>query len=97
MNKECQENNTNLNEDNVIVTPGGVGGLFCILKTILNPDDDVLIPDPGWSPYNLVTKVSHGKPVWTDFIKENDVDIDSLEKNVTKKTQWQEIWKSFRK
>jgi aspartate/methionine/tyrosine aminotransferase len=85
--KERQENRTNLSEDNVIVTPGGIGGLFCILKTILNPDDEVLIPDPSWAPYNLVIRVSHGRSVWTEFVKENNVDIDILEENVTKKTK----------
>jgi len=85
--KKSQENCANLSEDNVIVTPGGVGGLFCILKTILNPDDEVLISDPSWPPYNLIIKVSHGKPVWTEFVKENDVDVDSLEENITKKTK----------
>jgi aspartate/methionine/tyrosine aminotransferase len=85
--KECQKNRTNISEDNIIVTPGGVGGLFCILKIILSPDDEVLIPDPSWTPYNLLIKVSHGRPVWTEFVKEKDVDVDNLEKNVTKKTK----------
>lgn len=85
--KESEGKNRILTRDNVIVTTGGVGGLFCLLKTILNPNDEVLIPDPGWAPYNLLVRVAHGKPVWTKFVEKNDINIDKMEENITKKTK----------
>jgi len=85
--KKESERNRILTRDNVIVTTGGVGGLFCVLKTILNPNDEVLIPDPGWTPYNLLVRIAHGKPVWTKFIEEDGINTDKLEKNLTRKTK----------
>jgi aspartate aminotransferase len=32
-----------------IVTNGGMHGLYCIFRTLLEPGDEVLIPDPTWT------------------------------------------------
>jgi aspartate aminotransferase len=37
--------------DNVVVTTGGCGGLFTTLLTLVDVDDEVLLPDPGWANY----------------------------------------------
>ena len=37
--------------DEVCVTTGGCGGLFTTLLMLLEPGDEVLVPDPGWSNY----------------------------------------------
>jgi aspartate/methionine/tyrosine aminotransferase len=35
----------------IVVTTGGVGGLTSFFRTVLNPGDEVLIPDPYFPPY----------------------------------------------
>jgi aspartate aminotransferase len=37
--------------DEVCITTGGCGGLFTSLLLVLEPGDEVLVPDPGWSNY----------------------------------------------
>jgi len=35
----------------IVVTTGGVGGLTSFFRTVLNPGDEVLLPDPYFPPY----------------------------------------------
>ena len=35
----------------IVVTTGGVGGLTSFFRTVLNPGDEVIIPDPYFPPY----------------------------------------------
>jgi aspartate/methionine/tyrosine aminotransferase len=36
--------------DEVLVTNGGIHGLFILFQALLNPGDEVVIPDPQWPP-----------------------------------------------
>ena len=36
---------------NVVVTSGACGGLFSTLLAVLDPGDEVLVPDPGWTTF----------------------------------------------
>ena len=36
--------------DEVMVTTGGIHGVFCICHALLEPGDEVLVPDPEWPP-----------------------------------------------
>lgn len=40
--------------DQVIVTPGAVGGLHATFAAILRPGDNVLIPDPAWPNFAML-------------------------------------------
>ena len=43
-------------ESEILVTNGGVHAYFCALRAILDPDDEVLVPDPTWITHaNVVT------------------------------------------
>src|SRR6185436_10538824 len=39
--------------DQIVVTTGGMGGLATTITALLNPDDEVLVPDPGWPNYSM--------------------------------------------
>jgi aspartate/methionine/tyrosine aminotransferase len=43
--------------EQVVVTAGGCGGLFTTLMTLLDPGDEVLVPDPGWPNYRAMVHV----------------------------------------
>ena len=38
-------------KDEIIVTAGGMGGLYLALRSTLDPGDDVLVPQPSWLNY----------------------------------------------
>lgn len=50
-------------EGQVIVTTGAVGGLYTALMTVLDPGDEVLIPDPGWPNYEAIVHLAGATPV----------------------------------
>lgn len=40
--------------EQVVVTTGACGGLFALLRVLLDPGDQVLVPDPGWTGYGAI-------------------------------------------
>jgi aspartate aminotransferase len=47
----------------VLITHGGVHAVYSTLNTLLKPGDEVLIPDPFWTPYASATTLAGGIPV----------------------------------
>eukprot|EP00466_Bigelowiella_natans_P015778 jgi/Bigna1/34053/e_gw1.4.66.1 len=43
--------------ENVVVCHGAVGAISSALKAILEPGDEVLIPDPAWSNYEMMVQL----------------------------------------
>jgi len=37
-------------EEHVLVTNGGIHGLYIICRALLEPGDEVIVPDPAWPP-----------------------------------------------
>jgi arginine:pyruvate transaminase len=44
--------------ENVVVTPGAQGGLFCALLCLAGPGDEVIVPEPIYATYEGVVSVS---------------------------------------
>jgi aspartate aminotransferase len=55
--------------ENVIVTSGAKQAIYNVLYTILNPQDEVIIPVPYWVSYPEMVKMAYGVPV---FVKPED-------------------------
>jgi aspartate aminotransferase len=49
--------------DNVIVSAGAKQALYNVLLTLLDPQDEVVIPAPYWVSYPEMVKLVHGHPV----------------------------------
>jgi aspartate aminotransferase/aminotransferase len=49
--------------DRVIITVGAIGALFSALMAIIDPGDEILIPDPGWPNYESIVVLAGGVPV----------------------------------
>ncbi|NWJ44697.1 MAG: pyridoxal phosphate-dependent aminotransferase [Chloroflexi bacterium] len=82
-------NYRDITADNVVVTPGSTPGLMGIFMALVNPGDEVLVPDPGWPIYaNQVTLVG-GKPTFYPTRAENDFvpKLDEIEAVITPKTK----------
>jgi aspartate aminotransferase len=41
-------NGIRVTPDRIATTPGGVGGIAAVFAAVLEPGDEVLLPDPGW-------------------------------------------------
>ena len=49
--------------ENVLVTPGAKSALYAALLSIVNPQDEVIIPAPYWVSYPEMVKMAYGVPV----------------------------------
>ena len=49
--------------DEIMVTTGGIHGLFIAYQALLEPGDEVVIPDPEWPPCAGNIRAAHGVPV----------------------------------
>ena len=49
--------------EQVIVTVGAIGALYTALMAVLDPGDEVLIPDPGWPNYEAITVLAGARPI----------------------------------
>lgn len=71
---------------------GSKGGIMHVSMAFLNPDDEVLIPNPGYPTYTSVTNLVQAKPVFYDLLEENhwEPNLEQLEKlNLSKvKLMW---------
>jgi aspartate aminotransferase/aminotransferase len=48
---------------NVIVTTGAVGGIYSVVTALVDPGDEVLLPDPVWPNYRSIVHVAGGRIV----------------------------------
>ncbi|MCD6322198.1 MAG: aminotransferase class I/II-fold pyridoxal phosphate-dependent enzyme [Clostridiales bacterium] len=76
-------------EDEIIVTVGASEGIDLALKAILEPGDEVVLPEPSFVAYRGCITVSGGIPVSLTLKEENLFKIDpaDLEAAITEKTK----------
>ncbi len=84
-----RENGLSVGPENVIVTTGGQEGLFLIMQALLDPGDEVLVPDPRYTSYDEAIETSGGKIVMipTDHDDAFNLPIESIEQAITPKTK----------
>ncbi|MCX8023337.1 MAG: aminotransferase class I/II-fold pyridoxal phosphate-dependent enzyme [Syntrophorhabdaceae bacterium] len=73
--------------DDVIVTPGVTGGLLLALMVILNPSEEVIIPDPYFVLYEYQVYLLGGRPVFIDTYPDFKLKADLLREKINKKTR----------
>jgi aspartate aminotransferase len=49
--------------DEIMVTTGGIHGVFITCQALLEPGDEVIVPDPEWPPCVGNIRAAHGVPV----------------------------------
>jgi len=76
-------------ETEILVTDGGFGAVFSAIQSLINPGDEVLVPDPAWPRYFQNVLLAGGTPKRMFLTEENDFvpDVDGIRKQVTKKTK----------
>lgn len=73
--------------DEVIVTAGVTGGLALSFFSLLNPGDEIIVPDPCFVLYRELPKLLGIKVVLLDTYPDFQVDINKLKKLITAKTK----------
>jgi arginine:pyruvate transaminase len=75
--------------DNVVLTPGTQGGLFCALNCLAGPGDEVILPEPIYGPYAGVIGATGARMVNVPLRAEKGFhpDLDSLARVVTPQTR----------
>jgi aminotransferase len=73
----------------VVVTTGGQEGLFLLVQAILDPGDEILVPDPRYTSYDVAIQMAGAKmiSVPTDERDGFDLDPDEVERRITPRTR----------
>ena len=58
-----EENGAEYDPDGVIVTPGGKFAIYLAVRSLVNPGDEVMFPEPGWVSYPSIVEASNACPV----------------------------------
>jgi aspartate aminotransferase len=83
-----QKHNLQLSKDNIVMTCGAAGGLNIILKSILNPDDEVITFSPYFGEYGNYVKNFDGKLVTCPTNTETfEPDLKALSEVITPRTK----------
>jgi len=77
------------NPDHVVVTNGGMHGLYIIFRALLEPGDEVILPDPMWTEIAENIRLAGGKPVPVQLRPENNYQYDPsrIEAAITPRTR----------
>jgi aspartate aminotransferase len=75
--------------DEVMVTTGGIHALYILCQALLEPGDEVIVPDPEWPPAAGNVKAARAVPVPCPLYERLGwrYDFDELERRITPKTR----------
>ena len=88
-NKLKKDNNIKTDTESIIVTVGASQALYSTMQTLINKNDDVIIPDPGFVSYMACTKLAEGTPIPIDGTPNNNFNITTsqIEDKITPQTK----------
>ena len=75
--------------DQVLVTPGANYIIFLAISTLVNPGEEIIIPDPGFPTYTSAANFVGAKTVFVPVHEENNFRLspDDVESKITDKTR----------
>jgi aspartate aminotransferase len=75
--------------ENVVVTNGGMHGLYVLFRAMLDAGDEVILPDPMWTEIAENIRLGGGTPVPVRLHPENgyQYDPDEIESAITPRTR----------
>jgi aspartate aminotransferase len=82
-------NSIPVENDHVLVAGGGIHGVYVACQALLEPGDEVVIPDPMWPQTAAIIQMAHAVPVRCALREELGWrwDLDELESKLTPKTR----------
>lgn len=85
---------TDVRVNNIIPTHGCIGGLSLLYLSILNPGDEVIVPEPAYPAYDILTQASRAKAVHVSMAKSQtnngemwELDVEKIKAATTDKTK----------
>jgi aspartate aminotransferase len=86
-----RENGISCNyETDIVITPGSSSGIFLAMLSLLDPGDEVLVPDPAWFHYKTLIRLCGAEPVSMPAKFEGDnssLDLETTRRRVTSRTK----------
>ncbi len=87
--KLAGENGIEATAGELLVTVGAEEAVFLTMMAILDPGDEILVPEPRYTPYDMAVEMAGGKvvPVPTGFDDGFQIDPKEVEKRITPATK----------
>ena len=84
-----EENGISLEDNEILVTPGGKTAIYLSVRALVNKGDEVIILNPAWVSYEPIVIASAGTPVNVELKYEQNYEItmEALESATTAKTK----------
>jgi aspartate aminotransferase len=87
--KVTRRNGYEAHLDQVVVTQGGIQALYLVLLALLEPGDEVLLPDPAWPNFRMIAHLLGAHVLSYPLVAEGDFlpRLEDLERLVTPRTR----------
>ena len=84
-----RDNNLEFTKEQIVVSTGAKQSLANICLSLLNPDDEVLLPCPYWVSYSEIIKLAEAKPIEIPSSVDNNFKVTAkqIDKAITSKTK----------
>ena len=82
--KFLRDNNISVSPDEVIVTSGASEALHIAMQALVEPGDDVLVPDPGFVSYSALSQIAGGRVIrvpLVDLVLDPEVVAEHITRN----------------
>lgn len=81
-----KDNCVEYDPEQICVSTGAKQALNNAILAVIDPDDEVIIPMPGWVSYVEIVKLYGGVPVCVNTKKNYQLDIEAISNAITQKT-----------
>ncbi|CAG4919607.1 MULTISPECIES: pyridoxal phosphate-dependent aminotransferase [Acidithrix] len=87
--KTARDSQVEITTNQTLVTNGGKHAIYNAFATLLDPGDEVLIPEPYWTTYPEAVKLAGGTPIAVPTTLESEFKVSpaTIEKYVTPRTK----------
>lgn len=84
-----RDNNLDYTPEQIIVSTGAKQSIFQVVMSLVNPEDEVIIPAPYWVSYKEIVKIAEGNIIYIPTKIENDFKVSpqELRDAITPKTK----------
>ena len=77
----------NFTKDHIVMTVGSAGGINVVLKSLLDPGDEVIVPSPYFVEFRFYIENHNGRMKLVDTKEDFHLDIEKIKEAITEKTK----------
>ncbi len=87
--KVVRRNGYEASPDQIVVTQGGIQALYSVLLALLEPGDEILMPDPAWPDFRMITHLLGARVLSYPLVAEGNFlpRLEDFERLVTPRTR----------